>query len=102
VEAGTATFTVKLKDLSLGGCAVEVPDKALLGAFTFFYLNFTFDLKNRHEPQKLRIMARLLRFESDDKPCRCILLFEHDRRSEDLIGMYIAQRQTEIIKELKV
>jgi hypothetical protein len=101
MEAGTTTFTAKLKDLSLGGCAVEIPDKVLLGAFTYFYLNFSFDLKNRPEPQKLRIMARLLRFESDNKPWRCILLFEHDRRSEDLIGRYIAQRQAEIIMELK-
>jgi hypothetical protein len=101
MEAGTTSFTGKLKDLSLGGCAIEVPDKALLGTFTYFYLNFTFDLKNRPEPQKLRIMARLLRFESESKPCRCIMLFEHDRRSEDLIGMYIAQRQAEIIRELK-
>lgn len=101
MEAGNSTFTAKLKDLSLGGCAVEVSDKALLGTFTYFYLNFSFDLKNRSEPQKLRVMARLLRFEGDSKPWRCIMLFEHDRRSEDLIGMYIAQRQAEIIRELK-
>jgi len=101
MEAGTSSFTAKLKDLSLGGCAIEVSDKALLKTFTYFYLNFSFDLKNRAEPQKLRVMARLLRFESDSKPWRCILLFEHDRRSEDLIGMYIAQRQAEIIRELK-
>jgi hypothetical protein len=101
VEAGTACFTAKLKDLSLGGCAIEVPDKELLGTFTYFYLNFSFDLKSRVEPQTLRILARLLRFESDSKPWRCILLFEHDRRSEDLIGMYIAQRQAEILRELK-
>lgn len=101
MEAGINSFTAKLKDLSLGGCAIEVPDKELLGSFTYFYLNFSFALKNRPEPQKLRVMARLLRFESDSKPWRCILLFEHDRRSEDLIGMYIAQRQAEIIRELK-
>ena len=101
VEAGTTTFTAKLKDLSLGGCALEVPDKALLGNFTYFYLNLSFPLQNQPVPQKLRVMARLLRYESNDKPCRCILLFEHDRRSEDLIGRYIAQRQAEIIRELK-
>ena len=101
MEAGTTTFTAKLKDLSLGGCALEVPDKSLLGNFTYFYLNLSLDLKNQPEAQKIRVMARLLRFESTEKPCRCILLFEHDRRSEDLIGRYIAQRQTEIIRELK-
>lgn len=101
VEAGTSNFTAKLKDLSLGGCAIEIPDKALLGTFSYFYLTFAFELKNRTGPQKVRIMSRLLRFESEGKPCRCILLFEHDRRSEDLVGMYIAQRQAEIIRELK-
>lgn len=101
MEAGTTTFTSKLKDLSLGGCAIEVPDKALLGNFSYFYLNLSFSLKNQPEAQKLRVMARLLRFESIENPCRCIMLFEHDRRSEDLIGRYIAQRQAEIIRELK-
>jgi hypothetical protein len=101
VEAGTTTFTGKLKDLSLGGCALEVPDKELLGSFTYFYLNLSFTLQGQSTPQKLRVMARLLRFENDTNPCRCILLFEHDRRSEDLIGRYIAQRQAEIIRELK-
>jgi len=101
MEAGTTSFMAKLKDLSLGGCALEVPDKALMGTFTYFYLTFSFDLKSPAEPQKLRIMPRLLRFEGSEKPCRCILLFEHDRRSEDLVGRYIAQRQAEIIRELK-
>ncbi len=101
IEAGTNSFVAKLKDLSLGGCAIEIPDKALLGSFTYFHLNFSFALQGRQEPHKLRIMARLLRFESDSTPCRCIFLFEHDLRSEDLIGRYIAQRQAEIIRELK-
>ena len=100
VEAGPDQFTAKLKDLSLGGCALEVPDKALLKTFTYFYINFSFTLKNRPD-QQLRVLSRLLRFESDGSPCRCIMLFEHDHRSEDLIGTYIAQRQSEIIRELK-
>jgi len=102
MEAGLDTFKAVLRELSLGGCALEVPDKSLLKQFTYFFLNLTFDLKNNSSPQKLRVMSRLLRFESNDAPCRCILQFEHDTRSEDLIGMYIAQRQAEIIRELKI
>lgn len=102
VEAGPERFTAKLKDLSLGGCALEVPDKALLGSYRYFYLNLAFQLQGQAAPQQLRIMARLLRFESQENPCRCIMLFEHDRRSEDLIGRYIAQRQAEILRELKI
>ncbi len=101
VEAGTSSFSAVLKDLSLGGCAIDVDNKALLGTFLYFYLNFTFYIKNYPEPQKLRVMSRLLRFETNEKPFRCIMLFEHDRRSENVIGMYIAQRQAEIIRELK-
>ncbi|CAH2032595.1 PilZ domain-containing protein [Trichlorobacter ammonificans] len=102
VEAGPDTFEAKLRDLSLGGCALEIPDKNLLGKFAYFYLNFSFDLKNYPQPQQLRIMARFLRFEGEGPPARGIFLFEHDKRSEDLVGMYIAQRQAEIIKELKM
>ncbi len=102
VEAGPNSFSAKLKDLSLGGCALEIPDKTLLGKFAYFYINISFDLKSRPQPLKLRIMARFLRFEGEEPPLRGIFLFEQDKRGEDLIGMYIAQRQAEIIKELKV
>ena len=102
VEAGSERFRAKLKDLSLGGCALEVPDKSLLGSYTYFYLNLTLSLTNRPVPITLRVLSRLLRYESESAPCRCILLFELDRGSENLIGMYIAQRQGEIIRELKV
>lgn len=102
VEAGPARFRAKLKDLSLGGCALEVADKGQLGSYTYFYLNFSFPLQGRQETSSVRVLSRLLRFESAAAPCRCIMLFEHDRRSEDLVGMFVAQRQAEIIRELKV
>ncbi len=101
VEAGADRFIAKLTDLSLGGCALDVPEKALMGSYSYFYLNMTFYLKSRAEPQKIRVLSRLLRFENKSAPCRCIMLFEHDIRTEDVIGMYIAQRQAEIIRELK-
>lgn len=101
VEAGSDSFEASLKDLSLGGCALEFSDKNMLGRFSYFYLNFSFELKSRPQPQQLRIMARFLRFEEEGPPARGIFLFEHDKRSEDLVGMYIAQRQAEILKELK-
>lgn len=102
VEAGPERFTAKLTDLSLGGCALDVPEKTLMGTYSYFYLNLIFQLKSRPEPQQIRILSRLLRFENESKPCRCIMLFEHDTRTEDVVGMYIAQRQAEIIRELKV
>lgn len=101
VEAGYDKFQGKLRDLSLNGCLIEIPDRALLGNYRFFQLNLAFEIKTRNEIQKARVMARLLRFENNDNPAKCIFLFEHDKRSEDLVSMYITQRQTEIIRELK-
>jgi len=45
VEAGSDSFIAKLKDISIGGCALEIPKRTLLGKFTYFYINFVFDLK---------------------------------------------------------
>jgi hypothetical protein len=101
VEAGHDKFQGKLRDLSLCGCLIEVPDRALLGNYTFFQLNLALEIKTRPDLQKTRVMARLLRFENNENPAQCIFLFEHDKRSEDLVSMYITQRQTEIIRELK-
>lgn len=101
IEAGEERFKARLTDLSLGGCAINVKDKALFGNFTYFYLNFSLSLESQSTPHNLRVMARLLRFENNTPPYRSILLFEHDRRSEDLIGRFVAQRQGEIIRELK-
>ncbi len=101
IEAGEDRFKARLTDLSLGGCAISVKDKALFGNFTYFYLNLSLSLENQSPPHDLRVMARLLRFENDTPPYRSILVFEHDRRSEDLIGRFVAQRQGEIIRELK-
>lgn len=101
VEAGADSFTARLVDLSLGGCALMIPDRELLQNFSYFHLNINFNLDGSPEPHRLRVLARLLRVENEQAPFRCILLFEHDLRSEDLVGRYIAQRQTEIIRELK-
>lgn len=101
VEAGPHRFQAGLMELSLGGCALEVPDRALLGNYSYFYINLLLPLASRQEPAALRVLARLLRFESEGNPCRCIFLFELNRGGEHLIGMFIAQRQGEIIRELK-
>lgn len=101
VEAGADSFDAKLRDISLGGALLEFASRELLGKFSYFYINFVFHLNNRPEPLELRVMARFLRFVNEGTPVKAIFLFEHDRRSEDQIGMFIAQRQAEILGELK-
>lgn len=103
IEAGPDKFQGRLKSISLSGCAVDIADRAQLGTFRYFFLSLNLELKSGGEFAVMRLQSRLLRIEQGEfGMTRCIFLFEHDRRSEDLVGRYAAQRQAEIIRELKV
>ncbi|MHB8057337.1 MAG: PilZ domain-containing protein [Desulfuromonadaceae bacterium] len=100
LEAGATKFNGRMLDLSLDGCAVNIPDRNLLENFSFFHLTITTPLKPNQTPGTTRLLAKLARVYQYNKLFRCIFLFEHDKSSEDQIGMLIARRQTEIIREL--
>lgn len=100
LEAGSSKFNGRLLDLSLDGCAVNIADQKLLESFSFFYLTINMPLKFNQAPTITRIMAKLTKVYQHNRLIRGIFMFEHDKSSEDRIGMLIAQRQTEIIKEL--
>lgn len=101
MEAGKEQFTGRIRDLSLMGCAIDIPDAALLGSYSFFYLNMELPFITFKGKNNTRIMAKLIRTEEVRKGVRCIMLFEHDKTTEDQIGRLLAQRQGEIIRELK-
>ncbi|GCF86835.1 hypothetical protein GSbR_34350 [Geobacter sp. SVR] len=100
IWAGTTECRGRMLDCSLNGCAVEILDRALLGAFSYFRLTFETRLKTGKEAIKAEIMVKLVRIVPHDKLFRCIFAFEHDRSSEWQIGRLIALRQAEIIREL--
>lgn len=100
IEAGATSFNGRLLDLSLDGCAVNIADREPLGNFSFFYLTIDMPLRPHQEAVKPRVMAKLAKVNEHNKLFRCIFLFEHDKSSENQIGMLIARRQTEIIREL--
>ena len=100
LEAGASKFKGRLLDLSLAGCAVNIPDQKLLENFSFFYLSINMPTKVHKTPTLTRVMVKLARVHQHNKLFRCIFMFEHDKSSENQIGMLIAQRQTEIIREL--
>lgn len=101
IEAGPSQFRGRLRELSLHGCAVDIPDSQLLENYKYFYLNMEMPFKTFKGTNKARIMARLIRGDQNERNYRCIFMFEHDNTTEDQIGMLLAQRQTEIIRELK-
>jgi len=100
VEAGTTKFSGRMLDLSLDGCAVNIPDRNLLENFSYFYLTITMPLKPHQPPGTTRLLAKLAKVYQQNRLFRCIFLFEHDKSSEDQIGALIARRQTDIIREL--
>jgi len=101
VEAGSTQFSGKLRELSLNGCAVDIPDQQLMGSYKFFYLNMDMPFKTFKGTHKTRIMVKFVRGEQGARSYRCIFTFEHDNTTEDQIGRLLTQRQTEIIRELK-
>lgn len=100
LEAGASKFNGRMLDLSLDGCAVNIPDQNLLENFSFFYLTIAMPLKPQQPPNTTRLLAKLAKVYQHNNLFRCVFLFEHDKSSEDQIGMIIARRQTEIIREL--
>ncbi len=101
IEAGPMQFNGKLRELSLHGCAVDIPDPELMGNYKFFYLNMDMPFKTFKGTHKSRIMVKFVRGEQGPRSYRCIFTFEHDNTTEDQIGRLLTQRQTEIIRELK-
>ena len=100
LEAGASKFNGRMLDLSLDGCAVNIPDRNLLENFSFFHLTIAMPLKPQQPPNTTRLLAKLAKVYQHNNLYRCVFLFEHDKCSEDQIGMIIARRQTEIIREL--
>jgi len=101
VEAGTEQIPGRMRDLSLLGCAIDIADASMLGNYSYFYLNMDLPFLTFKGKSNTRIMAKLIRTEEVRKGVRCIMLFEHDKTTEDQIGRLLAQRQGEIIRELK-
>lgn len=100
IEAGTSKTSGRMLDLSLDGCAINIADRTLLQNFSYFYLTIDMPLKMQQVHVKPRVMAKLARLDQHNKLYRCIFLFEHNKSSEDQIGLLIARRQAEIIREL--
>lgn len=101
IESGTRSFKGRLIDLSLDGCAIDVPTHELDDMKAYSYLNINMPLKNGREEVKVRVMANFLKARPHFKLSRCIYIFQHDKNSENLIGKQIALRQGEILRELQ-
>lgn len=103
IEAGPGRLTGRMKSISLSGCAVDVAERDKLGTFRYFFVSGILELKGGGSMRIERVQCRLIRIEEGQfGMSRCIMVFEHDLRSEDSVGRYVAQRQAEVIRELRL
>jgi hypothetical protein len=101
IMAGPNNIKGRLLDISLDGCAIAVTKTDLLSKFVYFTLILDVPQKTGKASMNARVMARLIKKVEASNFYRCVFLFGHDKRSEDQIGNLVAQRQAEIIRELK-
>lgn len=90
-----------MKNISLGGCAVDTLIKELLEEHETASLNLKLPDSVTGSFTDIRLTARIVRVEGEHIPYRCALGFIHDRTSEALVASFLHQRQVEIIRELK-
>lgn len=90
-----------LKNISLGGCAVDTLVKDLLEQNQTASLNLKLPDSHTGEFSDIRLETRIIRVEGEHIPYRCALGFIHDRTTEGVVAGFLHQRQVEIIRELR-
>lgn len=93
--------SASVRDISLGGLALEMSDPA--GLESGMEVNLILKLEAPDEPSLREIGAAcsVTRLIGEKPPYICILEFHPDRHSQQALAYYINQRQVEIIRELK-
>lgn len=88
-------------DVSLGGCCISTLVRHGLeeAGELLVELNLLDESTGRGLP--MQIQSSLVRISSDTPPFRCAVSFNHSKQSEQLLSVYINQRQIEILKELR-
>lgn len=89
-----------IHDISLEGCCLNTLVKQ---GFTDGEMRVELKViaPSSGEELAMQIPAVLVRVTGESPPYKCIICFSHTQRSEELLSIYINQRQHEILKELR-
>lgn len=87
-----------IRDISLGGCCVTTLAGSLLERASKVSLHIK--LFHENEVIETEVPARIVRVGGGPQ-YECITTFQHTAETEKVLGMFIYQRQLEIIRELK-
>jgi len=87
-----------VRDVSLQGCCITTPAGSLLERAN----DITIHLKLMHDNRLMEahVPTRLLRMQGAPL-YNCAMAFDHTRETEEVLAIFVYQRQLEIIRELK-
>jgi hypothetical protein len=99
--AGSNKISGVIHDISLGGCCINTLIRH--GLENAADLQIALKLMDHATGLGLsmQIPCSLVRITGNSPPFMCILRFNHTTQSEQLLSIYINQRQLEILKELR-
>lgn len=91
-----------VRDISLCGVALRVTDTTGLEAGSSIRLDLKLEQDEDQPFKEIELLCTVTRIIGEPPNCICIVEFESDRNTQQVLAYYINQRQVEIIKELKV
>lgn len=90
-----------IHDISLGGCCINTLVRHGLDETGSLRVELNLLDESTGRALSMQIDSSLVRVSGDVPPFRCALNFNHTKHSEQLLSIFINQRQIEILKELR-
>jgi hypothetical protein len=100
-QAGRNKISGVIHDISLGGCCIKTLVRQWLQETDDIVLYLKVVEDSSGQGLSMEIPSTLVRATGDAPPFLCALRFNHTPQSEQLLSVYINQRQLEILKELR-
>lgn len=100
-NAGPNKISGVIHDISLGGCCINTLVRHGLEGADDLQLALKLMEHATGQALSMQIPCSLIRVTGDRPPFMCSLRFNHTPQSEQLLSIYINQRQLEILKELR-
>jgi hypothetical protein len=100
-QAGQNKISGYIHDISLGGCCINTLVRKGLEDAADIVLALKLLEESTGQTLDMQFPCSVIRFTGDRPPFMCALRFSHTPQSEQLLSIYINQRQHEILKELR-
>jgi len=100
-QAGQNKISGYIHDISLGGCCINTLVRKGLEDADDIVLALKLLEETTGQTLDMQLPCSVVRFTGERPPFLCALRFNHTPQSEQLLSIYINQRQHEILKELR-